>query len=390
MTRRPVAYHRTARKDDCRGGAATAIGIACALAIAVLVTADASPAKAQPAPQPTPDQTPDQTPDPEQQPTPDPAKPNPGAPLKDRAPISTEKLRPWAEGVPTDKQEEALKLFQEGNKMLRDALFIKAADLYREALSNWDHPAIHYNLALSLITLDQPIAVFQSLERAMAFGPEPLEAENFQRAINYRTLVSQLIADVEVVCEVPGARVSLDGKELFVGPGKWTGLARIGEHTLVAQKSGFLPTNQTRRFAPAEQVVVNLELFTIEDVTSYRRRWAAWKPYSVLGGGAAVAAIGGIVHLSAAGSMNEFNDGILACGGCVPDSSLAQKRDSARTKETIAYLAYGIGVSAIAAGVVLAYINREQAFRDESKTAGLEVVPTITPSSAGFSATVSF
>ena len=337
----------------------------------------------QPGPEPA-------KPAPDAKPDPKPVKPTNDAPLKDRAPITTEKLRPWAEGVPTDKQENALRLFQEGNKLLRDSLFIKAAELYREALANWDHPAIHYNLALSLITLDQPKAVYQSLEKAMAYGPEPLEAENFQRAVNYKTLVSQLLAKVEIVCDVPGAEVSLDGTTLFVGPGKWSDLVRIGEHNIVARRQGYLPTNETRRFAPQEEATINLKLFTIEDVTVYRRKWAAWKPYAVLGGGAAVAAIGGIVHLSAASSMTAFNDGIRECGGCVPDSSLSAKRDSARTKETIAYLSYAVGVSAITAGAVLAYINREKAYRDESAVSGVAIVPTIAPRSAGISATVSF
>ena len=312
------------------------------------------------------------------------------APLRDRKPITTEKLRPWAEGVPTDKQEKALALFQEGNKLLRESLFLKAAGLYREALDNWDHPAIHYNLALSLITLDQPVSVFKSLEKAMAFGAEPLEAENYQRAINYKTLVSQLVAKVEIVCDVPGAQVSLDGTQLFVGPGRWSDLVRIGEHSVVARRSGYLPTNETRRFAPAEDVKIDLKLFTLADVTVYRRKWAAWKPFAVLGGGAAVAAIGGIVHLSAANSMTEFNDGVRACGGCVPDSNLAAKRDSARSKETVAYVSYAIGIAGIAAGAVLTYINREKAYRDESAVSGIAVVPSLSPDLAGVSAVFTF
>src|SRR5678816_3672427 len=61
--------------------------------------------------------------------------------------------RPWAAGVPADKQALALKLFQDGNSQLNDGIFTKAVELYREALKSWDHPAIHYNMALALMTV---------------------------------------------------------------------------------------------------------------------------------------------------------------------------------------------------------------------------------------------
>ena len=64
--------------------------------------------------------------------------------------------RPWAKGVSKERQEAAWEVFREGNALLKDSLFAKAADKYREALKSWDHPAIHYNLALALVNLDQP------------------------------------------------------------------------------------------------------------------------------------------------------------------------------------------------------------------------------------------
>src|SRR6476659_855341 len=71
--------------------------------------------------------------------------------------------RPWARGVPKDRQAKAIALFREGNGALKESLFPKAAALYRDALQVWDHPAVHYNLALALVNLDQPLEVHEHL-----------------------------------------------------------------------------------------------------------------------------------------------------------------------------------------------------------------------------------
>ena len=39
----------------------------------------------------------------------------------------------------------------------------------------WDHPGIHYNLALALLNMDQPVEVYQNLENAIKYGAEPLD-----------------------------------------------------------------------------------------------------------------------------------------------------------------------------------------------------------------------
>ena len=65
--------------------------------------------------------------------------------------------RPWAAGISIDRQKQALVQFRQGNAQLNDGLFARAAETYRAALKTWPHPAIHYNLALALMNVDQPI-----------------------------------------------------------------------------------------------------------------------------------------------------------------------------------------------------------------------------------------
>ncbi|HEY0193630.1 MAG TPA: hypothetical protein VGC42_21080, partial [Kofleriaceae bacterium] len=70
---------------------------------------------------------------------------------------------PWVAGVTPSEQQAALAAFREGNQQLNDGLFVNAVNKYREALKHWNHPAIHYNLSLALLNLDQPIEVYDEL-----------------------------------------------------------------------------------------------------------------------------------------------------------------------------------------------------------------------------------
>jgi len=83
--------------------------------------------------------------------------------------------RPWAAGVSNAEQKAALEEFHKANLLLNDGLFARAADGYRAALKHWDHPAIHYNLALALLNLDQPVEAFDHLQVSVKFGEAPLQ-----------------------------------------------------------------------------------------------------------------------------------------------------------------------------------------------------------------------
>ena len=59
--------------------------------------------------------------------------------------------RPWAQGVPPERQEEALRLFQEANALFAESKYTQALARYRDALRAWDHPGVRYNTAVALI-----------------------------------------------------------------------------------------------------------------------------------------------------------------------------------------------------------------------------------------------
>lgn len=396
-----------------------AIGLSLALGsgVAFAQSKKAPPRKRPPAADkksdPKPDKQPAPTPDPAPAATPSPApatpaapspaapagKPAPGAkpvPMKtdEKAGTKLEKGHLGERIVSPDDEKQAAASFRIGNEHLNNGLFPQAVQKYREALSHWDHPAIHYNLALALINLDQPIEVFDELNKAIAYGEEPLEKDKYDHAKDYLKLVEGQLADIEVSCDKPGAKVSVDGKEVFTAPGTYAAKVRVGKHTFYADKQGYNARITAPFVGPGEKFRIELKLYTAEELTRYRRKWnSTWVPYTVMGAGAVVGILGGILEISAQSSYDAYNTKVAACrtdtAGCPTNTpGINSDRDSGDTKRVLGYVGYGVAGAAIATGVVLAYLNRRQSYQisaeDLSQEHGpISVAPIVSPEVVG-------
>lgn len=271
--------------------------------------------------------------------------------------------RPWAKGVPPDKQSAALALFREGNLLLRNSLFPRAVEKYREALKLWDHPAIHYNMVLALLNLNEPLSLHEHLIEAMRYGEAPFDADKFERARNFKTLIEGQLSHVEITCDIPDTTVLMDGKEVCKAPERYEAFVIPGAHTFSAIKAGYPRNDRKRNLAQGEKFQLPIKLYTKEELTRYTRKWEAWKPWAVLGAGAAVAAGGGLLHLQARNSFASFDAGVQDCGGCIPEKDLASKRSRGDTLQTAAMSTYAVGGGAVVTGLVLLYINRAQPYQ---------------------------
>lgn len=304
--------------------------------------------------------------------------------------------RPWAKGVPPSAQKQALEIFRQGNAALKESQWRIAADRYREALALWDHPAINYNLALALLQLDQPIETHQRLEAALRYGPAPLDADKFDQAQRYLALVDKQVARLELSIAEPGAVVKLNGQQVLTGPGTHKAMVRAGPVTVVASKEGFLTDEQSPTLVGGETHQLTLTLLQAEQAVEYRRLFAAWIPFAVLGAGAAIAGGGVGLHLSARSQFAAYDRGIEACvdastGGCVPPLDVAALRAQGQGQQAGAMVLYGLGGAGLVAGAVLVYLNRPQAYRADVKLeSALLLVPTVGPHGAGASLLVSF
>jgi hypothetical protein len=310
-----------------------------------------------------------------------------------------EQEKPWAKGISAEDQKAANELFKEGNALVRDSFFVQAVEKYQEAVAHWDHPAIHYNLAIALINLDRPLELYDSLQKALAYGTDALDEEKIELADRYRKLVEQQLIWIEVSCTEPGAKVYVDGKELFTAPGSQEQLLRAGEHTFSASKAGYETAAVTRIFPGADHQKLALKLYRPEDLTGYKRKFAPWLPWAVTGAGVAVAGIAGILHATAANDFAAFDDWAEACEqeshmACEVTPEAQSKRDGAATMQTMAVVGYSIGAAAVVTGLTLVLINRPHPYRLDAEQldggGGVSVVPLVTPGGGGVSASLRF
>ncbi|MFP2928680.1 hypothetical protein ACLESO_26485 [Pyxidicoccus sp. 3LG] len=289
-------------------------------------------------------------------------------------------------------QQAAQALFEEGNEWLKDSVFVDASRLYRRALQHWDHPAIHYNLALALMNLDQPIEVHKHLAAAVLHGPGPLEASRFEHALGYKALIEKQLARVEVTCALPGATVTMNGQTLFVAPGRFQGLVRPGVHSILARKEGYLPTDVSRTVMPGEKVSLDLKLYLPDEAIQYRRRWSQWLPWTVLGAGLTVTTGGAFLHSKADDRFQAFDSAAVTCGGCMPSPAMGSLRSRGETLQTTAVVGYAVGGAALVTGTVLLYLNRPQSYRVQPDVPALPVAltPTVGAGSGGVVGTFRF
>jgi tetratricopeptide (TPR) repeat protein len=311
---------------------------------------------------------------------------------------TTSNSSPWARGVSDEDQEKALAFFGRGNEHLSKLRFSDAVAEYRKALEHWDHPAIHYNLTIALIRLDKRLEAYEAIEKALEHGSAPLEPEQYQEALNYQALLRNQVAHIEIASKQPGTRVQLDGQPYITGPGSVKKVILPGHHQIVATKKGHEDVSRRLLLLPGESRNVQLRLFTSEELTEVRRRWPAWKPWALAGGGVALASMGGLWHWRAKANIDEFDNNAFsaACGqeGCADDDERSPSHllTRARWYQGVGITSYAIGGAALTTGLVLVFLNREREERlDRSDEAiRISIVPGLSPASTGLSLAGSF
>jgi tetratricopeptide (TPR) repeat protein len=345
-------------------------------AIAIAIALAASAAYAQPAP-------------------PAPYQPHEKAGNDESLQNGAEKERPWATGVPTTEQQAALALFHDGNVELNDGLFAKAVEKYQQALAHWDHPAVHYNLALALMNLDKPIEAYDNFEAALKFGEAPLQSKDkFDSAKNYLVILSHVIGEIEVTCNKTGAKVAIDGKEVFTAPGTYKGKVKVGKHQIVATLEGHPTRVEATDIQPGAPFKIELHLYTVAELTRYRRKWdATWTPYVVMGGGVAIGVIGGVFELLASDKYADYDRTIASCNqmnaGCANSQSLKNERSTGDDYKAAGFALYGVGAAAVVTGAVLWWINRPEAYQIRAEDLQgpdgpqVRVTPVVSPTFAG-------
>jgi tetratricopeptide (TPR) repeat protein len=315
-----------------------------------------------------------------------PAGDTPAGLLERRAPDERPD-RPWANGVPDAAQRRALVLFEAGNKLFENSEHAAALAMYRQALSVWDHPAIRYNAAVALINLDQPLAANENLELALRYGDAPFSPATYQQALTYRKLVRGQTAELRVTCAEESAEVTLDGQVLFVSPGEATRWLAPGPHQLVARKEGFLVETRLLNLLPGKPAEQSVSLHPVPKMV---RRWPTWKPWAVLGTGAALALAGVPMILEAKKNIDGFDREVArncpaGCSADAPELAAAHHlRDRSHLESVMAVSLFAVGGALLAGGAAMLVSNQPRVVSDEPRLQAA-IVPAFGPGAFGLS-----
>lgn len=298
------------------------------------------------------------------------------------APSPSPPARPWAAGISEAEQARALELYVEGNGEFAESRFAQALAKYRDAISHWDHPAIRFNMTVCLIHLGQPIDAREHLEKSLAYGPVALGAEAHAQAITYRKLLDAQLSLLTISCAEPGAQVTLDGKPLFIGPGTATRYLLPGAHQVAATKAGLQADLQMLTLSPAVPATIELRPELARATPPQLvRRWATWKPWTVLGSGGALVAAGAIAYLAADRTFEDYDRGVeaycpMGCSAAMlaEHGGLARTKDRAEFEQVAAFSLFSVGGVVAVAGVIGLFWNQPRV-RVRPRPAPVAVLP---------------
>lgn len=297
------------------------------------------------------------------------------------------KATPWAKGVTPKAKEEANRLLALGNELLKDSFFAQAADKYRASLEIWDHPGGHYNLALALLSLNQPLVTYSELEKSVAHGPEPLGQDKYDYAQKYLALLEHQVVHVEVSCQEPGAEVRMDGRLLYRAPGRYAGIVERGDHVFIASKPGFETTQLTRTLDSGEPYKLELDVYRESELQVFQRKYPLWIPVTLSAVGLAVAGAGAASLYLSQDAYNGFDDTILndpdCAFGCQPSDDAQADLDRGNMMRTMGYVGLGVGGAALATGVTLWIFGGETRRVTPEEKGKFAVTPLFAPGGGG-------
>ena len=214
--------------------------------------------------------------------------------------------KPWFDGVDMEQAKKARQIFLEGNKLLKFPDYVAAAEKYKAALELWDHPAFHYNLATVQYHLVRLVEAYKSLQQAMCHGQGPMSDGQYRSGIELKKRLERQLGHIEIVCEQPAVKVTLDGEHVFTGKRRYQEVVLPGPHQLTGTKAGHESSIHDVVLKPDEKVTIHVRLRK-QARLEYRRRWSQWFPYAVLGTGTLFVASAGYFDRTSTERFDQFD-----------------------------------------------------------------------------------
>jgi len=288
---------------------------------------------------------------------------------------------PWAQGVSEEEKAEAKKALDAGNALLLDKKYVEALDKYTIAVTHWDHPAIRFNMVRCLIHLQRNVEAFDNLKLALKYGAAPLEDTVYNEALAYEKLLATQVADITVTCTQHGVTLTLDGQPLATCPAKETRRVTPGPHQVVGKgPKELLPKTVELFVVGGKTQSADITLDPLEAGAMIVHRWPVWIPWTVFGGGLALAGAGVGLQVWAGQQMKTYDAFVddRCTGNCTPAqlADVAYLKDGAEQKTVAGVSLMVVGGAAVVSGAVMVYLNR-------GRTVYPETMPKVTPLDGG-------
>lgn len=292
----------------------------------------------------------------------------------------------WYRGVDKAKQKEATELFKQGNALFEQNEYPRAIELYKQAVALWDHPGIHFNLAVSLVNIDRVVEAYHQLDAAMKYGAAGLETpQRFKEALTYKKLLEGRLVILLVDVPQDGVALTLDGKKIEQGKKH---IVMPGAHALVATKPGYETITRTITMLGGN-VVERIEFTPKQRLTEIQRRYRTWIPWTLVIAGGVVGLAGGAAITLARSHESDFERqfGAECPNGCTfedPTRSVDwDLRDQARLEHKVGLVMAGVGGAVALTGLVMVALNQPRVIE-------VPITVTTTPTSATATFTAHF
>lgn len=272
----------------------------------------------------------------------------------------------WTRGVTPEAKKTAQRLLEEGNQLFLANDHKAALERYTAAVRAWDHPAIRFNMVRAQVSLDRLIEAADNLEKALAYGSAPLEDTVYQEALNYQRMLARQISELVVTAAEPGVTIKVDGELVPAGTGPHALRKLPGRHLVLATAPGRITAMREVVLVGGEHVTVALHL---PRTASTGPRWARWKPWAVVMGGAALAGVGLAYNVIGRRHADEVDQRTrTACPtGCTEAEyaslGLAALEHTVHRDNAISLTTLGVGGAALLVGGALVILNRPSAER---------------------------
>ena len=181
------------------------------------------------------------------------------------------------------------------------------------APSEWDHPAIHFNIVRCLHPADRAAEASENPRNALKYARRRSKMLSTPRRSPPEATANQTRAGGLV--HAP-AIVTADGQPIGACPGKQVRRVAVGRHQIVGAQQGFLTRTLDIVVAGGAREHTDMALLPLSETARVVHRWPAWIPWVVFGGGLAVVGAGALVEGIASSKISDFDRALVRdCSG---------------------------------------------------------------------------